>query len=251
MSGSRPYITFGAPQIGDSEVAEVSDCVRSGWLGTGPRVAQFEAEFAEYKGVPPEHVLAVNSCTAALHISMIAARLEPGSEVITTPLTFCATVNAIIHAGLKPVLADINPETQNIDPDAVLAAVPLGVFSASVLLGLVAAAVPLGVVAAAVPLGVVAAAVPLGVVATELAAVVVLVAGELVDNNLAVVATATDEAAAAAAIPKVSSGPRRKLVIVSGSPVAVVVAAAAPETHVVGKAKECRIRCLASGAVPH
>lgn len=123
MSGSRPYITFGAPQIGDSEVAEVSDCVRSGWLGTGPRVAQFEAEFAEYKGVPPEHVLAVNSCTAALHISMIAARLEPGSEVITTPLTFCATVNAIIHAGLKPVLADINPETQNIDPDAVLAAI--------------------------------------------------------------------------------------------------------------------------------
>ena len=71
----------------------------------------------------PEQVAAVNSCTAALHISMVAANLSPGAEVITTPLTFCATINAIIHAGLTPVLADVDPDTQCIDPDAVEAAI--------------------------------------------------------------------------------------------------------------------------------
>ncbi len=114
-----PYIVFGAPHIGEEEIAEVEACLRSGWLGTGPRVARFERDFAAYKGVGPEQVAAVNSCTAALHVSMIAADLEPGSEVITTPLTFCATINAIIHAGLTPVLADIDPRTMNIDPAAI------------------------------------------------------------------------------------------------------------------------------------
>ena len=116
---SFPYIVFGAPHIGEEEIAEVVACLRSGWIGTGPRVARFEREFAAYKGVSPDHVAAVNSCTAALHVSMIAADLEPGSEVITTPLTFCATINAIIHAGLTPVLADIDPVTMNIDPAAI------------------------------------------------------------------------------------------------------------------------------------
>ncbi len=114
-----PYLVFGAPQIGEEDIAEVEACLRSGWLGTGPRVARFESDFAAYKGLTPDHVAAVNSCTAALHVSMIAADLEPGSEVITTPLTFCATVNAIIHAGLTPVLADIDPVTMNIDPAAI------------------------------------------------------------------------------------------------------------------------------------
>ena len=114
-----PYITFGAPQIGRDEIEEMRQCLESGWLGTGPRVKRFEAEFSQMKGLTPDLATAVNSCTAALHVSMIAAEIEPGSEVITTPLTFCATVNAIIHAGLKPVLADVNPETQCIDADAI------------------------------------------------------------------------------------------------------------------------------------
>ena len=88
--------------------------MRSGWLGTGPKVARFEKDFAAYQGV--QHVAAVNSCTAALHLSLLAAGLKPGDEVITTPMTFCATVNAIIHAGAVPVLADIDPVTLNIDP---------------------------------------------------------------------------------------------------------------------------------------
>lgn len=117
------FITFGAPEIRDAEVAEVEACLRSGWLGTGPRTKRFESEFAAYKGLPATRATGVNSCTAALHVSLVAAGLEPGCEVITTPLTFCATVNAIVHAGLAPVLADIDPRTQNIDPAAIEAAI--------------------------------------------------------------------------------------------------------------------------------
>lgn len=118
MSGNN-FIVFGAPKITEEEITEVIATLRSGWLGTGPKVARFEQDFARYKEVLPTQVAAVNSCTAALHISMIAANLEPGSEVITTPMTFCATVNSIIHAGLKPVLADIELDTLNIDPDQI------------------------------------------------------------------------------------------------------------------------------------
>ncbi|MCK9488479.1 MAG: DegT/DnrJ/EryC1/StrS family aminotransferase [Xanthomonadales bacterium] len=120
---NEPFLVFGAPQIADEEIAEVEAVLRSGWLGTGPRVAQFERDFAAYKGLDAAHAAAVNSCTAALHVSMVAAGLDPGAEVITTPLTFCATVNAIIHAGLTPVLADVDPITQCIDPDAIEAAI--------------------------------------------------------------------------------------------------------------------------------
>lgn len=124
MQSSRlPFLVFGAPQIDEAEIAEVVACLRSGWLGTGPRVAQFERDFAMFRGVLPQQVAAVNSCTAALHVSMLAADMEPGSEVITTPLTFCATVNAILHAGLVPVLADVDPVSQNIDPSAIEAAI--------------------------------------------------------------------------------------------------------------------------------
>lgn len=119
----KPFLVFGKPAIGEEEIAEVEACLRSGWLGTGPRVAQFERDFAAWRGVSPSRVAAVNSCTAALHVSMVAAGIEPGAEVITTPLTFCATVNAILHAGLAPVLADVDPVTQNIDPDAIEAAI--------------------------------------------------------------------------------------------------------------------------------
>lgn len=110
------FLVFGAPLIGEEEIGEVESSMRAGWLGTGPKVARFEADFAAYKGIEESRVAAVNSCTAALHLSMIAAGIGPGDEVITTALTFCATVNAIIHAGATPVLADINPQTMNIDP---------------------------------------------------------------------------------------------------------------------------------------
>ena len=122
-TSQEPFLVFGAPQIGEEEIAEVEACLRSGWLGTGPRVAQFERDFAAYQQVQPAQVAAVNSCTAALHVSMVAAGIEAGSEVITTPLTFCATVNSILHAGLTPVLADVDPLTQNIDPDAIEAVI--------------------------------------------------------------------------------------------------------------------------------
>lgn len=108
------FLVFGSPAIGEEEIGEVVACLRGGWLGSGPRVAQFERDFQQYKGAA--NAVAVNSCTAALHVSLLAAGVGPGDEVITTPSTFCATVNAIVHAGAKPVLADIDPRTLNIDP---------------------------------------------------------------------------------------------------------------------------------------
>ncbi len=113
------FLVFGAPEIGEPEIEEVVDSLRSGWLGTGPKVRRFESDFARYQGVSAEHVAAVNSCTAALHLAMVAAGLGPGDEVITTAMTFCATVNAIIHTGATPVLADIEPDTLNLDPQDV------------------------------------------------------------------------------------------------------------------------------------
>ena len=111
------FLVFGAPNIEDDEINEVVASMKSGWLGTGPKVAEFEKAFATYKGI--KHSVAVNSGTAALHLAMIAADLKNGDEVITTPMTFCATINAIIHAGATPVLADIDPTTMNIDPNEV------------------------------------------------------------------------------------------------------------------------------------
>jgi dTDP-4-amino-4,6-dideoxygalactose transaminase len=108
------FLVFGAPSIEQAEIDEVVAVLRSGWVGSGPRVARFEEAFRAYKGWG--HAVAVNSCTAALHVSMLAAGIRPGDEVITSPMTFCATVNAIIHAGATPVLADINPQTMNLDP---------------------------------------------------------------------------------------------------------------------------------------
>ena len=117
MPDRTDFLVFGSPQIEEPEINEVLSCLQSSWLGTGPKVARFEAEFKAYKGA--SHTVALNSCTAALHLSILAAGIGPGDEVITTPLTFCATVNAIIHAGATPVLADVDPVTMNIDPAAV------------------------------------------------------------------------------------------------------------------------------------
>ena len=108
------FIVFGAPSIERDEIDEVVRCLESGWIGTGPRVARFEKEFAQYKSQP--FAAAVSSCTAAMHLSVLAAGIGQGDEVITTPMTFCATVNAIVHAGATPVLADVDPLTMNIDP---------------------------------------------------------------------------------------------------------------------------------------
>ena len=93
--------------------------MRTGWLGTGPKVARFEDAFRAYKGAP--HAMAVNSGTAALHLSLLAAGIGPGDEVIAPALTFCATINAVIHAGATPVLADVDPLTMNIDAESVAA----------------------------------------------------------------------------------------------------------------------------------
>jgi len=107
------FIPFHLPSIGDEEVREVEATLRSGWLTTGPRTAQFERDFAAY--VDAAHALAVNSCTAGLHLALVALGIGKGDEVITTPLTFCSTVHAILHTGAKPVLADVGPDG-NIDP---------------------------------------------------------------------------------------------------------------------------------------
>ena len=110
----KEFLVFGSPLLEEPEIEEVEATLRSGWLGTGPRVARFEELFQEYKG--SSSAIALNSCTAALHLSLLALGLEPGDEVITTPMTFCATVNAIIHAGVTPLFADCQRDTMNIDP---------------------------------------------------------------------------------------------------------------------------------------
>ncbi|MFC1808690.1 DegT/DnrJ/EryC1/StrS family aminotransferase [Candidatus Omnitrophota bacterium] len=117
MKNENDYIVFGSPCIEQPEIDEIVHSLKSGWIGTGPKVAQFEKQFAEHQGMP--YAIAVNSCTAALFLSMKVLGIGPGDEVITTPLTFCATVNAIIHTGATPVLADIDPLTMNISPSAV------------------------------------------------------------------------------------------------------------------------------------
>jgi dTDP-4-amino-4,6-dideoxygalactose transaminase len=108
------FLVFAKPMIEDEEIAEVVATMKSGWLGSGPKVAQFERDFRAYKGAG--YPVALHSCTAALHLSMLAAGIGRGDEVITTPMTFCASVNAILHAGGTPVLADIEQDTMNIDP---------------------------------------------------------------------------------------------------------------------------------------
>lgn len=111
------FLVFGKPQIGEEEIAEVVATLRSGWIGMGPRTLEFERAFAEYVGA--KHAIAVNSCTAALHLALIAAGVGPGDEVITTPMTFAATANVIVHTGATPVFADVDRRTQNIDPPRV------------------------------------------------------------------------------------------------------------------------------------
>jgi len=111
-------VPYHRPSIGQEEIQEVVRTLESGWLTTGPRTQQFEQEFRAYVQAP--HALAVNSCTAGLHLVLAALNIGPSMEVITTPLTFCSTINVILHVGATPVLADIGPDG-NIDPSSIAA----------------------------------------------------------------------------------------------------------------------------------
>ncbi|MCR9198198.1 MAG: DegT/DnrJ/EryC1/StrS family aminotransferase [Planctomycetaceae bacterium] len=115
------FLPFAPPLIGEEEINEVVDTLKSGWLTTGPKTRKFAEQFATYTQAPG--ALTVSSCTAALHLSLVALEIGPGDEVITTPLTFAASVNVIEHAGAKPVLVDVEADTLNIDPVAVEAAI--------------------------------------------------------------------------------------------------------------------------------
>ena len=108
------FLPFAPPCLGEEEIAEVVATLRSGWLTTGPRARRFEEEFAAFVGAPA--AVALNSCSAGLHAGLVAAGVGPGDAVVTTPMTFIATANAIEHAGARPVVADVDPETLDLDP---------------------------------------------------------------------------------------------------------------------------------------
>ncbi|HEC23315.1 MAG TPA: DegT/DnrJ/EryC1/StrS aminotransferase family protein [Chloroflexi bacterium] len=115
------FLPFSPPDITDEEISAVVDTLRSGWITTGPKTRAFEAEFCEF--VEAESALALNSCTAGLHLALAALEIGPGDEVITTPMTFCASVNVIEHVGATPVLVDIDPEVLTLDPARVAEAI--------------------------------------------------------------------------------------------------------------------------------
>jgi len=115
------FLPFHLPSLEEVDVQGVVETLRSGWLTTGPRTREFERQFADYVGSP--RAIAVNSCTAGLHVALAALDLAPEDEVITTPYTFVATVEAILLAGARPVLVDVQPDSLNIDPDLIEKAV--------------------------------------------------------------------------------------------------------------------------------
>lgn len=113
----REFLPFARPALGDEEIAEVVDTLRSGWITTGPKVERFAADFAEYVG--GRFAVPVSSATAGLHVALLALGIGPGDEVITTPMTFVATLNTIVHCGAVPVLADIDAATLNIQVEEI------------------------------------------------------------------------------------------------------------------------------------
>jgi dTDP-4-amino-4,6-dideoxygalactose transaminase len=114
---SRKFLPYNLPSIGEEEISGVVDTLRSGWLTMGPKTIEFEQSIAEYTG--SKNAIAVNSCTAALHLSLQCLEIGRGDEVITTPYTFAATGNTIVNAGAKPVFVDIKKDTYNIDPEKI------------------------------------------------------------------------------------------------------------------------------------
>ncbi len=121
MTMREDFLVFGSPVIGEDEIAEVVDSLRSGWVGTGPKVQRFEAMIADYVGAP--QCRCVSSCTAALTLAMQALGVGAGDEVLVPAMTFVASANAVEHAGAKPVLVDSAPGTGQIDLDAAEAAI--------------------------------------------------------------------------------------------------------------------------------
>ena len=115
------FLPFSPPLIGDEEIQEVVDTLKSNWLTTGPKTKQFEEDFTQFLSAPG--ALALNSCTAGLHTALVTLGIGPGDEVITTPLTFAASVNVIEHVGARPVFADIEPDTLNISPEKIESAI--------------------------------------------------------------------------------------------------------------------------------
>jgi dTDP-4-amino-4,6-dideoxygalactose transaminase len=121
VSVRSSFLPFALPDVGDEELSEIKDALASGWVTTGPKVSKFEAEFA--KAVSAKHAVAVNSCTAAMHLALEAIGLQHGDEVITTPYTFAATAEVVRYFDAKPVFVDIMPDTFNINPDLIEAAI--------------------------------------------------------------------------------------------------------------------------------
>jgi dTDP-4-amino-4,6-dideoxygalactose transaminase len=117
----QTFLSFQPPAIGEEEIAAVAETLRSGWLTTGPRTAELERRFAEL--AEAERALALSSGTAALHLSLLALGVGPGDEVITTPITWPATANVIVHAGARPIFADVRDSDLNVDPERVREAV--------------------------------------------------------------------------------------------------------------------------------
>ena len=113
------FLTFGKPKITNEDIKNVVKILKSGWIGTGPIVKKFEEEFSKFKDVNSSKVLALNSCTSAITLALKSLNFEKNSEIITTPMTFCSTVNTIINANLKPVFVDIKENTRNINPDLI------------------------------------------------------------------------------------------------------------------------------------
>lgn len=115
------FLPYNQPDIGQAEIDEVVDTLRSGWITTGPKTKEFERRFAEYIGT--RHAIAVNSCTGGLHVALAAAGIGPGDEVIVPTMTFCATANVVVHLGATPILVDVEPDTLNIDTQRLGAAI--------------------------------------------------------------------------------------------------------------------------------
>ena len=111
------YIKFSKPSIKKKEIKSVASVLRSGWLTTGKKTKNFEEKFKKYKKA--KYALALNSCTAAIHLSLLSLNIKKGDEVITTALTFCSTINSIIYTGAKPILVDVDLNSQNINPSEI------------------------------------------------------------------------------------------------------------------------------------
>jgi len=118
-----PFLPFARPDIGEAEIAAVTQALRSGWVTTGPKTKEFEQAFTDYLGGNGLQSIAVNSATAGLHLALEALGIGPGDEVIAPTLTFTATVEVVRYLGADPVLVDVDPVTLNIDPGAIRAAI--------------------------------------------------------------------------------------------------------------------------------